>query len=337
MTSKLIKAGKGIAKIKSLPVFQIREINLLMIILAIVIVLSLTSPFFARWANIRVILSSMSMDGIIVIGMTIILISGGIDLSVGSMMCLAMTIIALLFLQGVNPWIASVFAIVICSLIGGFMGILVTRVRLSHFIVTLCFMGICRGIVHALTLGTPISLVRVLGDAPRFRFLGQGHIGGILPMAVLVFVILVILSEIFARRSLPMRTVFYTGSNEKAATYSGINTKQVKVFTCMACSAFAAIAGIFYVTRFSGVPVTAGIGMEMTAIAACVIGGVSMKGGKGSILGAILGLTLMALVQNSMVLFRVPAFWQELIRFLIVLGAVTIDALSQNFAMRRTQ
>ena len=337
MNDKLVMVGKGLNKVRSLPFFQIREMNLLMIILVMIVVLSFASPFFARWANIRVILSSMSMDGIIVIGMAIILISGGIDLSVGSVMCLAMTIIAMFFLQGMNPWMAALCAIIICAFIGGFMGFLVTHVRLSHFIVTLCFMGIARGVVHALTLGTPISLVRVLPDAPAFRFLGQGFIGGVLPMAVLIFVIIVILAEVFVRRSLLMRTVFYTGSNEKAATYSGINIKRVKIFTCMLCSAFAAVTGIFYVTRFSGVPPTAGIGMEMTAIAACVIGGVSMKGGKGSVLGAILGLALMALVQNSMVLFRVPAFWQELIRFLIVLFAVTIDALRQNFAMRRTE
>jgi ribose/xylose/arabinose/galactoside ABC-type transport system permease subunit len=105
----------------------------------------------------------------------------------------------------------------------------------------------------------------------------------------------------------------------------------------MACSVFAALAGVIYLNKFSGVPLTAGMGMEMTAIASAVIGGVSIYGGKGSIFGAILGLSLMALVQNGMTLFNVPAFWQDLVRYLIVLGAVTFDAVRQNFAMRRTE
>ena len=335
--SDTVKTEKAKFNIKKLGVFQLREINLLMIILALVIGLSFTSPYFAKWANIKVVLGSLSIDGIVVIGMTIILISGGIDLSVGSMLCLSMAIVAKLFLKGINPWFAALCAVCICAGIGLVMGFLVTRIRLSNFIVSLCFMGICRGIVHTMTTGTPISLVKALVDAPMFRYLGQGQIGGILPMTVLLFLIIVILSEAFVRKSLLMRLVFYTGSNAKAAAYSGINVNRVKVFTCMACSVFAALAGVIYVNKFSGVPITAGMGLEMTAIASAVIGGVSMNGGKGSILGAILGLSLMALVQNGMTLFNVPAFWQELIRYIIVLVAVTIDAVRQNIAMRRTE
>ena len=338
MSNKLSKDILRIGNnIRALPVFQIREMNLILIIVALVIFLSLSNSFFPRWSNIRIILGSLSIDGIIVIGMTLILISGGIDLSVGSMMCLSMTIIATLFLRGVNPWIAAVVSLIICSGIGAFMGVLVTKLRLSHFIVSLCFMGICRGIVHTLTTGTPISLVRVLPTVPTFRYVGQGQVGGLIHMSVLIFLVIAIISEFFVRRSVLLRMVFYTGSNEKAAAYSGINVDRVKILTSMACSMFAALTGVIYVSRFSGVPITAGIGLELTAIASAVIGGVSMNGGKGSVLGAVLGLTLMALVQNALTLFYVPAFWQELIRYMIVLTAVSIDALRQNIIMRRTQ
>jgi ribose transport system permease protein len=318
-------------------IFRLREINLLVILAALIIGLSFGSPYFARWANIKVVLGSLSIDGIIVMGMTIILISGGIDLSVGAVMCLSMTIIAKLFIAGLNPWVAALIAVIICGGIGIIIGILVTYARLSHFIVSLCFMGIARGVVYTVTTGTPISLVKVLGDAPKFRFLGQGQIGGFLPMTVVIFVIIAVCVDIIVRRSLIMREVFYTGSNEKAATYSGINTKRVKVLTCAACSIFAGLAGVIYVNKFSGVPVSAGMGLEMTAIASAVIGGVSMNGGKGSILGAILGLALMALVQDALTLFNVPAFWQDLIRYVIVLFAVVIDAMRQNAALRRTE
>lgn len=328
---------KGKSNSKKLAVFQLREINLLVIILVLIVGLSFTSPYFAKWANIKVVLGSLSIDGIVVIGMTIILISGGIDLSVGAVLCLSMTIIGKLFLNGMNPWIAAVCSLFICAGIGALMGFLVTKLKLSNLIVSLCFMGICRGIVYTLTTGTPVSLVRVLANAPKFRFIGQGQIAGIIPMTVIIFIIIVIISEIFVRKSILMRMVFYTGSNARAAAYSGINVNRVMIFTCMACSMFASIAGLIYVNKFSGVPLSAGIGMEMTAIASAVIGGVSIYGGKGSILGAILGLALMALVQNGMTLFSVPAFWQDLVRYLIVLGAVTFDAVRQLFTTRRTE
>ncbi len=315
--------------------FQMREMTLLLIVALFILVMCFASEFFPKWANIKVLLSALSIDGIIVIGMAIILISGGIDLSVGSVMCLSMTVCAMLFLNGLNPWIAAIVALLVCALIGAVIGFLVTKLKLTHFIVTLCFMGIARGIVFALTTGTPISLVTVLKDHEAFRFLGQGQIGEILPMTVLIFLIVAILADFFVRKSSIMRLVFYTGSNEKAAAYSGINVDKVKIMTCVACSLFAGFAGIIYVNKFSGVPVSAGTGAEMTAIASAVIGGVSMSGGRGTVLGAVLGLTLMTLVQNSMTLFTVPAFWQDLIRYLIVLAAVVVDAIQQNMSRRK--
>jgi ribose transport system permease protein len=314
---------------------QLRELNLLMILAVLIIILIVTSPYFASWNNIKVVLGSMGTDGIVVIGMTLSLISRGIDLSVGSVMCLSMTVTALLFLAGVNPWIAAIIALCVCASIGGAIGFLVTKIKLSHFIVSLCFMGIARGIVFALSTGTPISLVTALDSAPAFRFLGQGQIGGFIPMVVVIFICIAVVMDIYVRKSSTARLIFYTGSNEKAAAYSGINVNKVTTLTCVACSVFAGIAGIIYVNKFSGVPLTAGVGLEMTAIASAVIGGVSFNGGKGSILGALLGLALMAFVQNAMTRFNVQAFWQDLFRYLIVLGAVVLDGIQQNMARKR--
>lgn len=294
------------------------------------------SQYFPHWANIKVVLSSISVDGIVVIGMAIIMIAGGIDLSVGAVMCLSMAICAKIFLAGLNPWLAMAIALLACCGVGTAIGLLVTKVKLSHFIVTLCFMGIARGIVYAMTTGTPISLVGTLELHPEFQFLGQEQIGGIIPMTVVIFAVIAFISDYVARKSYAMRLVFYTGSNEKAAAYSGVNIDKVKIMTCMFCSLFAGIAGVIYMTKFSGVPISAGTGLEMTAIASAVIGGVGMNGGKGSILGAVLGLTLMTLVQNALTLFAVPAFWQDLIRYLIVLAAVVFDSVQQNGLLKRT-
>ncbi|MDR3164023.1 MAG: ABC transporter permease [Synergistaceae bacterium] len=322
-------------KKKKWKILEMRELNLMLILLVIIIGLSLTNEYFATWTNLRVVIGSFSLDGIAVIGMTVILISGGIDLSIGSVMCLSMTICALLIRASVNPWLSALLALFGCAVAGLIMGLLITKIHLSHFIVTLCFLGIARGIVYALTTGTPISLVGALKDLPAFRFIGQGQVGGIIPMTVIIFLALAVASEIFVRKSSLMRLVFYTGSSEKAAAFSGINVDRVKLATCVTCSLFAGIEGIIYVNKFSGVPVSAGTGLEMTAIASAVIGGVSMNGGRGSVLGAILGLALMALVQNALTLFTAPPFWQDLIRYLIVLGAVLLDALQKNRAIRR--
>ncbi|MBQ4504887.1 MAG: ABC transporter permease, partial [Firmicutes bacterium] len=136
--------------------------------------------------------------------------------------------------------------------------------------------------------------------------------------------------DFMLRKSAVCRQIFYTGSNEKAAAYSGIKTDRVKIAVMMISGFLCGIGGVIYMVRFSGVPVSAGEGFEMTAIASCVIGGVSMNGGRGTVLGAVLGLTFMTLITNAMNLFLVSPTVQELIRYLIVLAAVILDNAQAN-------
>ena len=304
-----------------------REAMLALIVLAMYVVLSLVNENFMTWSNQKVVISSMAVDGIVVIGMTIILISGGIDLSVGSTLCLSMTVAAILMREDINPWIAALIGIGVAAFFGLMLGILVTKLHLTHFIVSLCFMGICRGLVYILTGGSPISLVRVFGQYPKFAFIGQGTIGGIFPMAPVVFLIVFIIAEIYVRNSAGMRKVFYTGSNENAARYSGIKTDKIKIIACIACAALAGLAGIIYVIRYSGVAVSAGTGEEMVALSAAVIGGASMNGGRGSILGSILGLLFIIIIQDAMTLMMVPSYWQNFVKYMIVLIAVALDGI----------
>jgi ribose transport system permease protein len=264
------------------------------------------------------------------------LIIGGIDLSVGSVLCLSMTICSLLFLGGMNPWLAALVAVAACVLIGLIMGMIVTRLGLSYFIVTLAFMGIARGLVLILSGGTPVSIVAELDAQTLFKSLGQGQFLGIIPMQVVIFLVIALVSDYIVRSSSAMRLVFYTGSNEKAAEYSGINTNKVKILVGMVCSGLCGVAGIIYLTKFSGVPMSAGSGLEMTAISSAVIGGASLTGGRGTVAGSILGLALMAFVTNAMTLFTVPPFWQDFIKYSILLIAVVLDQLQQKAKLRRT-
>lgn len=286
-----------------------REAFLIILVAIIFVVMGLTNKNFLKWTNISTIITSLAIDGIVVIGMTIILISGGIDLAVGSTLCLCITVAGwLMKYASVNPWLASLVGIGVAALYGLILGVLVTKLHLTHFIVSLCFMGISRGLVQIITQGQNISLVSVLGSNPAFAFLGQGNIniGSIqFPMAPVTFIIIAIVTEIYVRNSAGMRRVYYTGSNENAARYSGIKIDKVKILACVACAVLAGVAGIIHMIRFMGAATSAGTGKEMTALSAAVIGGASMNGGRGTIIGSILGLLFIILIQDAMTLSNV--------------------------------
>lgn len=300
-----------------------REAGLLLIIAALCVVMSFASPHFLTWENVRAMLLSFSIEGIVVVGMTILVIVGGIDLSVGSVVCLAMVITGKLFLMGLDPWTASLAAIAVCTMVGALIGGCVTRIGLSHFIASLAFMVIVRGLCLAITQGTPQSLFSL---PPQFKFIGQGSIGGI-PAVILIFAVIVIISDFALRRAALLRKVFYTGSNEKAALYAGIRTGRVKFWVTVLCSTLAGVAGVVYTARFGAATPNFGVGMELNVIAAVVIGGASLKGGSGTVLGAVLGLALLSVVTSSLILLDVSPYWQDVVKGLILLAAVTVDHL----------
>ena len=298
-----------------------RETGLVLILLVLVIVMSFASPHFLTWTNMRAMAMAFAVEGIVVVGMTILLISGGIDLSVGSVTALSMVIAGWLFLEGIDPWLASGIAIAASVAIGAFMGFLVTKVGLHHFIVTLAVMVIARGLCLLVTGGRPLGLFSLPSN---FKFIGQGSVGAI-PIVIIAFVVVVLAFDFMLRRTTAFRKVFYTGSNEKAAAYSGIRTKRVIFLTTTLCSALCGVAGIIYMARFGSAQPTFGIGMELNVIAAAVIGGASLSGGSGTIFGAILGTILLSVVSSSLALLDVSVYWQDIIRGSILLAALTID------------
>jgi ribose transport system permease protein len=300
---------------------RVRETGLILVILALFIVMSFASPYFLTWENMRAMTMAFAVEGIVVIGMTILLISGGIDLSVGSVVALAMVIAGFLFLQGMDPWLASGIAILASAGVGALMGLAVTRIGLHHFIVSLAFMVMARGVCLLFTQGRPLGLYTL---PPEFKFIGQGSIG-IIPFVIVLFVVFVVVSDFLLRRSTAFRKVFYTGSNERAAAYSGIRTKRVIFFTTVLCSTLCGVAGVIYMARFGSAQPTFGIGMELNVIAAAVIGGASLSGGQGTIWGAILGAVLLSVVSSSLALLNVSVYWQDIIRGAILLGAVSFD------------
>lgn len=303
------------------PAIKARETGLIVIILTLFTVMSFISPYFLTVDNLRAMSMAFAVESIVVVGMTILLISGGIDLSVGSVTALAMVVAGWLFLNGIDPWAAAVVAIAVTTCIGMFMGFMTTVVGLHHFIVSLGVMVIARGVCLLATGGRPLGLFTL---PPEFKFIGQGAIYGI-PLVLIIFVVVVVTFDFLLRRTTAFRKVFYTGSNPKAAAYSGIRVGRVIFATTTLCSALCGVAGVIYMARFGSAQPSFGVGMELNVIAAAVIGGASLSGGAGTIFGAILGAVLLSVVSSSLALLNVSVYWQDIIKGSILLTAVLFD------------
>ena len=287
--------------------------------------MSILSPYFSTKDNLETTVLSFAINGIVVIGMTVVLVNGGIDLSVGSIMGVIGVVAGRLYQLGVNIWIAAIIALVLGALLGAFNGFFITRVGLSPFITTLAMLSIARGAAFVVTQGTPLSLYSMPG---AFKNIGKGNVIGV-PIVIIIFVVFVIVAELFMRRSTVLRRVVYTGSSEKAAIFSGINIRRVK----MGVYIFSAVPGR---PRPASSPSRAsrrphpyyGTGVELQAISACVIGGASLHGGDGSIIGAVFGIALLAIITTSMILLNISVYWQDLVSGLILLIAVSIDFIT---------
>ncbi len=306
---------------------QTKEAPVFLVIVLMCVIMTFLTPNFLTKSNIMTTLLGLSADGIVAIAMTVILAMGGIDLSVGSVMGLASMVTAKIAVATGNIWLGALGGLLtgcVCGLINGFF---ISKLKLTPFIMTLAMMSLARGAVMLLSSGKSVAVPK---DSAAFIFLGQGYIGGILPSLVLIFVVIAVAGNFMLRKTEVFRKVFYVGSNEKAACLSGINVDRIKLGVYVLSSVMSALAGVLCVSRFATATTTTGNGVEMTAISAAVIGGASLDGGAGSILGAVLGILLLNIVNNALVLLRVSVYAQDLISGLILLIAVTMDVLSHH-------
>jgi ribose transport system permease protein len=303
-----------------------REATLLLTIIAISVMMTFLSPAFLSVENLRTTAIGLATDGIVVTGMTVAIISGGFDLSVGSILGLAGVVAGKCFLSGMNIWAAALIGILAAVLCGVINGLFIGKVGLNPFITTLGMMGMARGACMIITQGSPLSLRKL---STGFEMLGRGSVLGI-PVIVIFFIVIAMIGDFLLRNTAPMRKVFYAGSNEKAAVLSGIDVSKVKIGVFTLTAFLAGVAGVLSIARFGVATPTAGVGGEMTAISAAVIGGSSLNGGEGSIFGAVLGVILLALISNALVLLDVSVYWQQLISGMILIAAVTLDHVSRK-------
>lgn len=307
--------------------FRAKETTVLMVIILLCIVLSILSPYFLTSGNIMTTLVGLSTDGIIAIGMTVVLAMGGIDLSVGSVLGLSAMVTASIARSTGNIWLGALLGIIsalVCGLINGFF---IAKVKLTPFIMTLAMMSIAKGATLLISSGKSIPISRT---SEAFTFLGQGYIFGVFPFIVLILIVIAVIGTFLFSKTEAFRKIFYIGSNEKAARLSGINVTKTKMGVYILSSLLCGIAGVLTASRFGASSATTGQGVEMTAISAAVIGGASLSGGEGSVLGALLGIILLNIVDNGLVLLNVSVYGQDMISGLILLAAVTMDIIGQS-------
>jgi ribose transport system permease protein len=306
-------------------ILRVREIFMVILILVMGIAMSILSPYFLDVGNFLAMARGFSMEGLVVVGMSLLLVAGKFDLSVGSIMALSGIVAAMLIRTGEVPYVVAVLGGLGVGLLSGTIsGIIVTRIKVNPLIATLGMMSVARGVALGITEGRPV--INIPHD---FAFIGQGSVLGV-PLIIIYMVIIVVIADILLRRGRALRQLYYVGSSEKAARLSGINADRVVFLAYIACGLLTALAGVISMARLtSGVP-TAFAGTEMRIMAACVIGGMSLSGGEGTIIGGILGLIFMALVTNALTLFGVSIYWEGVVTGTILTAAVSFDMLSRR-------
>ena len=307
---------------------SMKEASIIVILIALIIFASIVSPAFVTATNLRTTAIGFACNGIIAIGMTLALISGGFDLSVGSVLGLSAIVVVKLINSGCNIFLACVVGILVGLICGFINGFLIGYVKLNAFITTLGMQQMARGLVYVLTDGGSVGLDKKPG-VERFRAVGSGSVG-VIPTLVIVFLVCAVLGDILVRRSGIARNVFFVGSNEKTAMLSGINTRKVKTVVYTICGAVSGFAGVLTASRFGTATSSTGNGVEMAVISGAVIGGVSLVGGKGTVAGAILGVVMMSIISNILVILNVSVHWQDFITGAILILAILFDALSNR-------
>jgi ribose transport system permease protein len=320
-----VKSGKLTWLVKKF--FAQREATVLIIIIVAIAAVSIMQPKFLNAANLRSIALAVSTDGLLSIGLCLALILGGIELSVGGVASMSCVIAGYLCLAGINIWLACLISIGAGLFVGLFNGFMISKVGLPPFIVTLSMMNLSRGVAYILTKGSPLSLSGHLPDT--YRFLAIGDVFGI-PMLFIIFCIVTIIAHIFTKRSSICRNIFFVGSNENAARFSGINVDKVKIVVYVIVALLSTLAGILSLARFNVATPELSRGAETTAISAAVVGGTSFTGGVGSILGAFMGIVLLKVVNSALVMLNISVYWQNFVQGAILVVAVTMDYLSHR-------
>jgi inositol transport system permease protein len=296
------------------------QLGLAIALAALMIALALARPNFLTLGNLINLVRQISINGILAVGVTYVLLTGGVDLSLGSLVALTGVIAAMFAHPGQYPVAIPIAAgIAAGAACGVANGLLVTRGRIAPFVVTLGMMTSARGLALLLSGGRPVSNL-----STTFTRMGSGDFAGI-PAPTWILLAVAAASHLFLRKMRMGRHVYAVGGNENAARASGVHVNSVKLACYTICGAMAGLAGVVLASRITTGQPNAGIGYELDAIAAVVIGGTSLNGGSGGIGGTILGALLIGVINNGLDLLNVSSYYQQVIKGLIIVGAVWLD------------
>jgi ribose transport system permease protein len=304
-----------------------RELGIFLVVLLLCIMLSFASKNFLSAGNLKTLVLGLSFDAIVAVGMTLLMVSGSFDLSVGSTLALAGAVAGYAMTKfdfAVLP--AILVGFLSGALVGLVNGFLVSKVKVNALIATLGMMQVVRGIVFLLTAGLGIpNLPQEFNQYAQNKFLGIQY-------PVWVMLALVIVGEILLRRSRYFRQSYFIGGNQRSARLSGINVDSIILVNFIIVALLASLSGLLLTGRFGTASVSAGLGVELRVISAVVIGGASLAGGEGTILGALLGVVLMNLISNGLNLLGINPYWQS-----IVIGGILILAVASDVLSRRNK
>jgi ribose transport system permease protein len=300
-----------------------RPVLLVVLILAISIGMTLAYPIsFPTRSNFDAILLNASVSAILVCGMTLLLIAGVFDLSIGGILTLTGMVIGDLIAHRHVPIpIAILAGLVVGVVCGLFNGFLVTRIKINALITTLATAGIYLGVTQLLSSGVGVAPID-----DSYATVGQTKFFGIETPFWVMLVVVVVMSILVARTRF-FRQFYFVGGNERAARYSGIRSRRVIMTGFVLMGVLAAIGGVLSSARLNAATVSAGGGLELAVITAAVLGGASLKGGEGTVIGGVLGILFIALIQNAIIILGIDVFWQQIIIGAVLLGAVSLDRL----------
>ena len=305
-----------------------KELTMLLVLIALSIVTAFLNPSFLGSDNLRNNVRHISLISLFALGEAIVIIAGGIDLSIGSVICVtAIATSYLTMVQGMGIGIAVVLALVLALLIGVVQGALCAKLGLQPFVVTLGFMLALRGVAEVLTGGADIGFQ---GRFPGFRFLGEGTALG-LPMPFWFALVAIVVTTFLMHRTLFGRYCYAIGSNAEAARLSGVPVQTVRIVTFIVAAVLSGVAGILYVAYLPTSTPSLGSAYELHAVAAAVLGGCSLQGGRGSVIGVVIGAGVMQVTFNAVNLVG-SSLWQNVVAGTVILAAVIVDRLFEKRA-----
>lgn len=294
--------------------------SIFFLFLCLVIILSIASPYFLQLRNIINVVRQITIIAIMAIGMTIIIISGGIDLSVGSVLAVGGVVAAILIKKTAMPiWTAALLGIASGGVLGLVNGMIIAFFKVPPFVSTLSMMTMARGVAYLLTGGRAL-----IGLDKRFLLLGQGSVG-FMPIMVIVLIIVAVLSALVLNLTKFGRHIYAAGGNEEAALLSGVNLISLKCRVYVIIGLLSGLAGVVLASRIDSAQPHAGLGYELDVIAATVVGGTRLTGGVGTIMGTIVGALIIGVIANGLNLLNVSPYYQMIARGAIIVGAIIVD------------